>query len=119
MDIVTENINKRIIDLEVKKASIENDIPAKIQVGNYLTDIYNNSKNNRNYPSSLIRGTVTPINKKTTRTLLKKDYRPISLIPNISKLYEKNMHDQIYSYVDKFLSPYLFGYRKPTARNSV
>ena len=118
MDIVPQDVNKRILDLKVKKASIENDIPAKILIGsneivsNYLTDIYNNSKNNRNYPSSLKRGTVTPINKKTTRTLLKKDYRPICLIPIISKLYEKNMYDQIYSYVDKFLSPYLFGYRK-------
>ena len=48
MDIVTEDLNKRILDLEVKKASIENDIPAKILIGsneivsNYLTDIYNN-----------------------------------------------------------------------------
>ena len=57
-------------------------------------------------------GTITPINKKTTRTLLKKDYRPVSLIPIISKLCEKNMYDQIYAYMDKFLSPYLFGYRK-------
>ena len=118
MDIIPQDISKRILDLDVKKASIENDIPAKILIGsneivsNCLTDIYNNSKNNRNYPSSLKRGTVTTINKKTTRTLLKKDYRPISLIPIISKLYEKNMYDQIYSYVDKFLSPYLFGYRK-------
>ena len=118
MDIDPQEVNKRITDLEIKKASIENDIPAKILIGsneivsNYLANIYNNSKNNSNYPPLLKLGTVTPINKKTTRTLLKKDYCPISLIPIIFKLYEKNMYDQIYSYIDKFLSPYLFGYRK-------
>ena len=41
---------------------------------------------------------------------MKKDYRPINLIPIVSKLYEKNMYDQIYTYVDKFPSPYLLGY---------
>ena len=95
-----QDAHKRILDLEVKKASIEKDIRAKILIGsneivsNYLADIYNNSKNNRNYPSSLKLGIVTPINNKTTRILLKKDYRPIRLITIISKLYEKNMYDQ-------------------------
>ena len=87
MDIVPEDINKRILDLEVKKASIENDIPAKMMIGsieivsNYLTDIYNNSKNNRNYPSSLKRGTVTPINNKI-KNFTKKGLSPIKLNPN-------------------------------------
>ena len=59
MDIIPQDINERILDLDVKKASIENDIPAKILIAsneivtNCFTDIYNNSKNNRNYPSSL------------------------------------------------------------------
>ena len=70
MDIVTHDVNKRILDLEVKKASIEILIGNEI-VSNYLADIYNNSKNKGNYPSSLKLGAVTPINKKT-RPLLKK-----------------------------------------------
>ena len=117
-DTTEQDINKRILDLDPKKASIENDIPIKILirsndiVSKHLADIYNNSKNNENYPSSLKLGTITPINKKKTRTLLKKDYRPVSLIPVVSKVYEKNMYEQIHSYVEKFLSPYLFGYRK-------
>ena len=57
-------------------------------------------------------GTITPIQKTALKTLLKKDYRPASLIPIVSKLYERNMYDQVYSYIDQFLSPYLFGYRK-------
>ena len=79
---------------------------------NYPCGIYNNSKSNESYPSSLKIGIVTPINKKSTQTLLKKDQRPVSLIPIVSKLFEMKMYDEIYAYIEKFLSPYLFGYRK-------
>ena len=41
-----------------------------------------------------------------------KNYRPVSLLPIVSKLFEKNMYDQIITYIDGFLSPYIFGYRK-------
>ena len=41
-----------------------------------------------------------------------KNYRPVSLIPIVSKLFERNMYDQIIVYINEFLSPYLFGYRK-------
>ena len=36
----------------------------------------------------------------------------VSVFPILSKLYEDDMDEQIYSYVKKYLSPYLFGYRK-------
>ena len=37
---------------------------------------------------------ITPIYKKAN--LLEKDnYRPISILPNISKIYERIMHNQI------------------------
>ena len=74
MDIVPQGVEKRMLDLKVKKASIENDIPAKIiircneLISNYLAHICNNSKNDRNYPSSFKLGTIIPINKNT-RTL--------------------------------------------------
>ena len=54
---------------------------------------------------------VIPI-QKTREKISKKDYRPVSLLPIISKLYEKIMYNQINSYVDNFLSSYLFGFRK-------
>ena len=54
---------------------------------------------------------VTPIHKKAETTLLK-NYRPVSLIPIVSKLFERNMYNQIMLYINKFLSPYLFRYIK-------
>ena len=117
-NMIPQDISDKIINLESKKASIENDIPAKMLieshdvVSTHLSNIYNNAKNKMQYPGILKQGTIRPINKTKTKTFLKKDYRPISLIPIVSKVYEKNMYDQIYTYMDKFLSPYLFEYRK-------
>ena len=63
-----------------------------------------------NTPYSLKVADVTPIHKKEERTLLK-NYRPVSLIPIVSKLFERDMYNQILTYINKFLSPYIFGYR--------
>ena len=96
---------------------MENDIPAKILIGTndivsgYLSEIYNNSKIIEKYPNSLKTADVTPIHKEKERTL-KKNYRPVSILPIISKLFEGNMNEQMSTYIEKYLSPYLFGYRK-------
>ena len=69
-DIITQDINDRIIDLGSKEASFENDIPTKILIESYdvvsthLRNIYNNAKNKMQYPSILKQGTITPIKKK-------------------------------------------------------
>ena len=117
IDLTEQDMQNQILQLNSKKAGIENDLPAKMLkksnyiVSDYLCDIYNNSKSNDLYPSSLKVGTVTPINKKRTQTLLIKDQRPVSLIPIVSKLFERKMYDEIYAYIEKLLSPYIFGYR--------
>ena len=116
-DITENDIYNKINTFDTKKASIENDIPAKILIGsndivsNYLSCIYNSSKNSQNYPPSLKVADVSPIHKANERTL-KKNYRPVSLLPILSKLFEKYMYDPIILYIEKFLSPFLFGYRK-------
>ena len=54
---------------------------------------------------------VIPIHKKDETTLLK-NYRPVSLIPVVSKLFERDMYNQLLTYIDKLMPPCLFGYRK-------
>ena len=107
----------QIRSLDPKKGSMENDIPIKMLKGTndisceHLAKLYNDAKNSNNFPTSLKTADVTPIHKGE-ETNIKKNYRPISLTPIISKLFEKNMYESIFSYIEKFLSPYLFGYRK-------
>ena len=116
-DVTTDEIYKEINELDPKKASVEDDIPGKILKENndiashYLASIYNNSKNSKVYPSSLKCADVTPIHKEK-ETTIKKNYRPVSLLPVLSKLYERKMYDSISLHIEQYLSPYLFGYRK-------
>ena len=116
-NVTSEEIEKEIIQLNPKKACVENDIPIKVLVGTYdivsqhLSEIYNTSKNEKKYPLSLKVADVTPIHKSKEKFLLK-NYRPVSLIPIVSKLFKRNMFEQISSYIENFLSPYLFGYGK-------
>ena len=54
---------------------------------------------------------VTPIHKKKDKRD-KTNYRPVSILPNISKIYEKLIYNQLYEYVDDILSPSQCGFRK-------
>ena len=41
-----------------------------------------------------------------------KNYCPARLVPLVSKLFERNMYNEILAYIAKYLFPYLFGFRK-------
>ena len=40
------------------------------------------------------------------------NYRPVSALPSVSKIFERFLHRQVSSYVDRFLSTFMCGYRK-------
>ena len=42
----------------------------------------------------------------------KENYRPISILPNLSKVYERLMYDQMYSFCDQIFSKLQCGFRK-------
>ena len=42
----------------------------------------------------------------------KNNYRPVSILPSISKIFEKMLYTQIYKYIEKKLSKYQCGFRK-------
>ena len=116
-DVTEEETFKKIISLDPSKACMKDDIPTKVLLGtgdivsSSLTTIFNDSKNVGTYPGSLKTADVTPLPKGREKNN-KKKYRPVSLTPILSKVFEKHMYDQIAEYAGQFLSPYLFGYRK-------
>ena len=55
---------------------------------------------------------ITPVHKKDDTTKKKDSYRPVSILPVISKIFERIIFDQISSYIDSFLSPFLSGFRQ-------
>ena len=52
-----------------------------------------------------------PIHKKKDKSDTT-NYRPVSILPNISKIYEKLIYNQFYDYFDNILSPSQCGFCK-------
>ena len=114
---VTE-MKLEISNLDAKKSGTFMNIPVKLLkeavdiVAQPLTDIWNFEViNGQKFSSQLKLADITPLHKKL-ETILKENYRPVSLLPVVSKLFERIMQKQMVAYIEKFLSPYLCGYRK-------
>ena len=112
-----KEMEEEINGLNTKKPTTHNNIPAKLLVltkdicAPLITKIYNKSKYDGNFPTSLKCADITPAHKKD-ETTKKENYRPVSVLPSISKIFERNMYAQMYSYMNQYLSPYLCGFRK-------
>ena len=76
-----------------------------------LHNLFNECLITGNFPDNLKLADITPVFKKKD-PLNKENYRPVSVLPDISKIFEKLMQKQINDYISNFLSPYLCGYRK-------
>ena len=112
-----EIILNELRKLNLKKACQESDIPVKIIkenldiVSNFVYNNFNNSVFSSNFPSYLKNATITPIFKKNDRNNVE-NYRPVSILPNLSKIYERCVYIQIYEYLNKFLSKCQCGFRQ-------
>ena len=81
-------------------------ISAKVLVSNF-----NDAIEKSNFPSILKNATITPVFKKGDRNS-KDNYRPVSILPDISKIFERCIFRQLSNFMDQFLSKYQCGYRK-------
>ena len=63
------------------------------------------------FPNERKLADIKPI-LKTGDGTLEENYRPISILPTVSKIYERLMQKQIILHVDRYLSTYLCGFRK-------
>ena len=77
-----------------------------------LTDCINDAiVGEDTFPDSLKFGDITPVHKKD-ETTNKENYRPISVLPLISKIFERIIHDQLSEYLEKYLNSILCRFRK-------
>ena len=115
-EVQYEDLMLEVNNLDVKKAGTN--IPTKLLkqmkevIVEPLMHIWNDEIiKNKKFPPKLKLADITPIFKKLD-SLLKKNYRPVSILPVASKIFERLMQGQMKDYIDKHLSPYLCGYRK-------
>ena len=64
------------------------------------------------FPQELKNADIIPVHKRKKSD--KANYRPVSILPNLSKIYEKLIYNQLYDYFYKILLPSQCGFRKGT-----
>ena len=114
--ITKDDITETIQSLNSKKKTSGN-IPTHILktfesvYNESLTDCINNCISKSEFPDFLKLADVTPCFKKGDPTD-KSNYRPISILPAISKVYEKIIFKQILAFIEPKLNSLLCGFRK-------
>ena len=63
------------------------------------------------FPEELKTGDIASLFKQED-AFSKKNYRPITVLPSVSKIFERLMQNQMLPFVRKFLSPLLCGFRE-------
>ena len=111
------DIEKELRNLNTKKASTFGNIPPKIlraskeSCSETLVELFNNTLLTSSFPTELKIADVSPVFKKDD-PLKTEINRHVSVLPAVSKIFERLLHKQMSLHVDRFLSPYLCGYRK-------
>ena len=107
--IIKEDVIKEIKNLNASKASREDDIQTKTIEENsdiFSTFIYQSFNNMTDvciFPTSLELANITPVYKKGSKNS-KENYRPVSILPNISKIYERCLFKPISNYFENIIS---------------
>ena len=116
-EIGRAEVIKEIKNLDIKKGLLSSDIPTKIikefddLFVIFITKNFNLCLNKGEFPEILKIVELTPIYKKAN--LFEKDkYRPISILSNISKIYDRIMHNQMNDFFINKLSKHQCGFRK-------
>ena len=112
-----ERFSRLIQNLNCNKATQQHNIPIKVlkensEIFSYiLYHNFNNSLFSKVFPNSLKKTNITPIFKKDEK-FLKNNYRSVSILPNVSKIYERCIYDQINDYFLPLFSKLQCGFQK-------
>ena len=115
--VTVNEIHLQIQKLNTNKSSPLNSIPAKILKHNanifaiLLQKMFNSNVAECYFPKELKAGEISSL-FKSLDAFIKKNYRPITVLSSVSKIYERVLENQIKSHALSFLSPLLCGFRE-------
>ena len=117
--ILSSKVLELLLKLSVRKATGLDGISSKLLkmaapvIATSITDLYNCSISTGVFPEEWKLARVVPVFKKGIRSDVN-NYRPISIIPIIAKVFEKAIYDQLYKYLsdNNMLSNCQSGFRK-------
>ena len=104
-----DEIKKKILNLDVKKACQDTDTPTKIIrekcdiFADFIFQNFNNGIASSVFPASVKNANITPVHKKDFKNI-ESNYRPVSILSNISKIYERSLYSQISKFFEEKLS---------------
>ena len=104
--LTREIVGKYLKDLDLSKATGTDDIGPRLLklsasfISESITYICNKSIQNSEFPSKWKEGKVTPLFTNGTKEDVN-NYRPISILPILSKIIEKHVHDSLMDFFKK------------------
>ena len=115
--VTYEEILIEINSLDTSKSTQSEDIPFKIIkdnadiFANFILQNFNKCIIDGKFPDQLKKADVSPVFKKGNRND-KTNYRPVSILPSLSKIYERLIYNQINHMTENALSIFQCGFRK-------
>ncbi len=117
--VTVSNVCRLLNGISNNKATGIDKISCKIiklaapAISDSLTLIFNQAITLSTFPDEWKMARVIPLHKSGQRNI-PGNFRPISVLPAISKIMERILYDQLYNYLTKFelLSDSQFGFRK-------
>jgi hypothetical protein len=112
-----ENIKLYLNKMKTNKATGWDLLPSRLlKIGsnvlcNSICDMINMSFTTCSFPNSLKCAEISPILKKGNALEIS-NYRPVSVLPNISKIFEQEMVSQLSVYFEDIFHQYVSGFRK-------
>ena len=109
--------NTQQSNLNAKKATGADNISAKLlktcaaYISRPISNLVNIAFSKSQFPVGIKVAQVLPLYKKID-PLNKENYRPVSILPTISKNFERSMHDQLSNFMDSHFNPFLAAFRK-------
>ena len=118
LPVVTQDVLKEILSLDPSKSTGHDNIPARLLIDSAsiiakpLCHIINLSLQYGIFPEPLKIAKITPIFKKGSPYIVN-NYRPISILPQLSNIFERIVRKQLVAFLDKFslIYPQQYGFR--------
>ena len=115
IEVSVDEVKDRLSDLDTTKACGPDEIPARLlmecseQIAPSLCSLFIYSLNKGKIPREWKSADVTPIHKKDSKEAAE-NYRPISLLPIVSKVLERCASNRFYTFVKDLISALQHGF---------
>ena len=119
LSVTPKMVRKVVMNLDMSKASGPDYIPVvvlkncELELSYILAELFNKCLNKSCFPDCWKVSSVVPVFKIVGERSTAKNYRPVSLLSVVSKVFEKLVNNRIVDHLEKcgFFSDFQYGFR--------